>query len=278
MSTMTAAEAERIVEIVSDALQLEGHRHRPVSALMGYDLGQICTALKLCIANEFLLIENGFRPDLDLAEGAALYDSIPWSVVSGFVPDDQVDSVVPERAFADVIDASTMKLRGPFATEETGTSLARFCESIGPGDPDYWRKVYARIGLEYTPASPTGNRPYLGSVATNEQMAADEGRGPFIWLPQAVASVLLLWALYPDNPYSYYTLLRWVVCGIFAFLAVKARDHDAGGWVWALGITAALYNPVVPVGLGREVWSLVNVATAGLALASLFVFRPRSLE
>jgi hypothetical protein len=79
---------------------------------------------------------------------------------------------------------------------------------------------------------------------------------------------MLLWALNPDNPYGYYILLRWVCCGVFAYLAFKAVGQERQGWVWVLGISAALYNPLVPVHLTREIWSVVNVVTIAIAVAS----------
>ena len=63
-----------------------------------------------------------------------------------------------------------------------------------------------------------------------------------IWVPQLLASLMLLWALNPENPYGYYILLRWVCCGVFAYLAFKALDQGHQGWVWVLGITAAVYK------------------------------------
>ena len=53
---------------------------------------------------------------------------------------------------------------------------------------------------------------------------------------------MLLWALNPDYPYGYYILLRWVCCAAFAYLAVKALGQNQQGWVWVLGITAAVYT------------------------------------
>lgn len=91
-----------------------------------------------------------------------------------------------------------------------------------------------------------------------------------IWVPQLVATLMLLWALNPENPYGYYILLRWVCCGIFAYLAFRKSKHGDQGWVWVLGITAAVYNPILRVHLTREIWSVVNVVTIGIALASVF--------
>jgi FtsH-binding integral membrane protein len=94
-----------------------------------------------------------------------------------------------------------------------------------------------------------------------------------IWIPQVVASALLLWALKPDNPYGYYILLRWVCCAAFAYLAIQALAHEKQGWVWVLGVTAVVYNPIIRVHLTRGIWSVINVATIVVAVASIFVLK-----
>jgi hypothetical protein len=94
-----------------------------------------------------------------------------------------------------------------------------------------------------------------------------------IWVPQLVAGLVLLWALNPENPYGYYIILRWVCCGIFAHLAFKAFEQGNQGWVWTLGITAAVYNPILRVHVTREVWSVVNVVTIGIMVASVFALK-----
>jgi len=67
--------------------------------------------------------------------------------------------------------------------------------------------------------------------------------------------------------------LRWVCCGVFAYLAFKALGQEQRGWVWVLGVTAALYNPIIRVHLTREIWSFVNVVTIGIAVASVFALK-----
>jgi len=81
---------------------------------------------------------------------------------------------------------------------------------------------------------------------------------------------MLIWALNPDNSYGYYILLRWVCCGIFAYLAFQALEIEKQGWVWVLGITALVYNPIFRVHLNRELWSIINVVTIGIAVVSIF--------
>ncbi len=90
-----------------------------------------------------------------------------------------------------------------------------------------------------------------------------------IWVPQLVVIGMLVWALNPTNPYGYYILLRWVCFGVFGYLALQAFDQRRQGWVWILGITAGLYNPIVPVHMTREIWSVINIATVLIAAASI---------
>lgn len=90
-----------------------------------------------------------------------------------------------------------------------------------------------------------------------------------IWAPQAIASLLLLIALNPENPYGYYIFLRWVVCGIFVYLAFYAIKEKKNGWAWTLGITALIYNPFFLIHFGRTIWTIVNVITIGAAAVSI---------
>ena len=73
------------------------------------------------------------------------------------------------------------------------------------------------------------------------------------------AIVLLLWALLPFNPYSYYTLMRFVVCGISIFLALKAHEKNKPQWQWIWIAIAVLYNPILRIHLGRDLWEVANV-------------------
>lgn len=95
-------------------------------------------------------------------------------------------------------------------------------------------------------------------------------------IAQIVGVAMLAWALVPANPYGYYVLLRIVLCGIFAFLAVKAHELKQIGWVWVLAITAVVYNPIVRVHLNREIWSVVNLVTIGLLIATVFAVRKKT--
>lgn len=89
---------------------------------------------------------------------------------------------------------------------------------------------------------------------------------------------MLLWALKPDNPYGYYALLRFVCCAVFTFLTFKAIAQRKEGWAWVFGVAAAVYNPFFPVSLSRDLWTIVNLFTVGLAIASIFVLKVSTIE
>lgn len=88
------------------------------------------------------------------------------------------------------------------------------------------------------------------------------------YLAQGITSLFLGVALLPGLPYTYFSLLRWVVCGCLVYLLTQALEKDEMGWAWVLAFVAILYNPIFKVSLEREVWTGVNLLTIGLLPAS----------
>lgn len=89
---------------------------------------------------------------------------------------------------------------------------------------------------------------------------------------------MLLWALVPVNPYGYYVLLRFAICGMAIYLAFRAHELEKTPWVWVFAVTAILYNPLIRVHLTREIWSVVNVATIVLFAWSIYVLKPKVVK
>lgn len=79
-----------------------------------------------------------------------------------------------------------------------------------------------------------------------------------------VAAVLLLAAALPVWPYGYYMLLRVVVFAAGGFCAWSLWQEGRQPVAVALGIVAVLFNPFVPAHLSREIWTLINLAAAGV--------------
>ncbi len=98
------------------------------------------------------------------------------------------------------------------------------------------------------------------------------------WLPQTICSIMLVGALFPGNPYEYYTLLRWVCCGVFLYLASNAYKQKQEGWTWIFGAIGLFYNPIFRVYLTREIWTIINIITAIIALASIFLLKDYKLK
>lgn len=78
-----------------------------------------------------------------------------------------------------------------------------------------------------------------------------------------VPAALLLVALLP-LPYGYYTFLRLIVTGWAVFLIwfeYQGRS-ELNGWAIGFALIAALFNPIVPVHLDREVWRIIDFVAA----------------
>ncbi len=94
-----------------------------------------------------------------------------------------------------------------------------------------------------------------------------------IWIPQAIVTPMLFGALIPENPYGYYLLLRYVCCVAFTYLTIQAFIRKKQTWIWILGATAILYNPLIRIHLTRETWLVVNLITIGIAWCSCFFMK-----
>jgi hypothetical protein len=77
----------------------------------------------------------------------------------------------------------------------------------------------------------------------------------------AIPVVVLLWAMLPGHPYSYFIFLRWVVCAAALLFVVLFHSHALVRWMYGFGFIALLYNPIFPVHLTRTIWLVLNVAT-----------------
>lgn len=82
-----------------------------------------------------------------------------------------------------------------------------------------------------------------------------------LWVVVAAVGLALL----PTLPYGYYSIMRWIVCASCAWLALSSYRSKREDWTWVWAVIAGVYNPIFSVHANREVWSLVNLATIGIA-------------
>lgn len=62
-------------------------------------------------------------------------------------------------------------------------------------------------------------------------------------------------------PYGYYQLLRVFIFCSSAYLVLEYKGQAGEGWMWILIALALIYNPVLRLSLGREIWAAVNIGT-----------------
>ena len=84
-----------------------------------------------------------------------------------------------------------------------------------------------------------------------------------------IAAAGMLFAAMGRHPYDYYTVMRWVVCGVSAFGAFQAVQSGKSGWAWLLAVFALAFNPFIPVHLKRNTWMFIDPAVAALLLLSI---------
>lgn len=78
------------------------------------------------------------------------------------------------------------------------------------------------------------------------------------------AIVALVLAVPPIFPYEYYAFLRVFICGVTAHYAYKCHKRGRGWELWRntlIGV-AVLFNPLIPVYLGKLLWSVADIALA----------------
>lgn len=72
----------------------------------------------------------------------------------------------------------------------------------------------------------------------------------------------MLVAALADWPYGYYQLLRFVTCGVAAYIAYLAYQRQKMWAAWLFGLIAVLFNPLIPVHLNRGAWAVIDFTCA----------------
>ncbi len=89
------------------------------------------------------------------------------------------------------------------------------------------------------------------------------------------AVILLILASTVNLPYTFYFFLRYFICSITIWLAWLAFVSSEGLWLfwcWSFSITAFVFNPIIPLGLGRNIWRITDLLVSALLIGSLFTF------
>jgi len=85
--------------------------------------------------------------------------------------------------------------------------------------------------------------------------------------------ILLFLAMIEGLPYGFFTLLRLVVFGTTVFLSWLAYKSERHAWTWIFGFIALVFNPLIPLYLGRDLWVVIDLLVAIFLIVSIFAFK-----
>ena len=97
-----------------------------------------------------------------------------------------------------------------------------------------------------------------------------------LYIAWLIAAVMLVFAAVEKQPDSFYTLLRWVCCAVFAYSGVTSFQMKRMLWLCIFGVLAVLFNPIFPLGLDRSSWIVADLLSIGAMLIAAFIFRKLS--
>jgi hypothetical protein len=118
-------------------------------------------------------------------------------------------------------------------------------------------------------ASPSQAEAFSAKSSASQNSTHMKSAALGIIVAKLIAAVLLFAAL--GHAFDYYTILRWIVCGVAAFAAFQSAQMKIFGWMVVFIIVAIVLNPIVPFHLKRDTWPIVDATAAVLFLMSIIV-------
>lgn len=82
-------------------------------------------------------------------------------------------------------------------------------------------------------------------------------------LIKLVVAVLLILCL-ANMPYGFYTLVRFIAAGAFAYLSYDYFKSKRDGLGFTFAALAVLFQPFFKIALGRFIWNSIDVIVAVL--------------
>ena len=93
-----------------------------------------------------------------------------------------------------------------------------------------------------------------------------------LYIAWLIAAVMLVFAAAEKQPDSFYTLLRWVCCAVFAYSAVTSFQMKRMLWLGIFAVLGIVFNPILPLPLDRRLWITVDWFSIGAMVFASFVF------
>lgn len=84
-----------------------------------------------------------------------------------------------------------------------------------------------------------------------------------------IAAAALLVAALAHWPYGFYRFLRFAICLAAGLLAWNCYEGKKPIWALVMTGVTILFNPIVPIGLRRDEWAIID-----MVVAVIFLFCP----
>lgn len=86
-----------------------------------------------------------------------------------------------------------------------------------------------------------------------------------------IVLAVLLFLCLADMPYGYYQIIRFIGLVGFGILAYNAyeKGHLIEGVIYAF--LALLFQPILKISLGRELWNIVDVVIGVVLIVTVFM-------
>ena len=93
-----------------------------------------------------------------------------------------------------------------------------------------------------------------------------------LYIAWLIAAVMLVFAAAEKQPDSFYTLLRWICCAVFAYSAFTSYQVKRVLWLGIFVVLAALFNPIFLSLRDRSLWIVADWFSIGAMVIAAFVF------
>ena len=91
-------------------------------------------------------------------------------------------------------------------------------------------------------------------------------------ITRVITAGLLFWAI-SYHPYSYYNLLRIIVCAVSIYGLINYVKMKNKLFAWIFGVMAFIFNPIIPVYLDKGLWQVIDVICGVILLISIFFIK-----
>lgn len=133
----------------------------------------------------------------------------------------------------------------------------------------------ARLAEEFSPFPKKNVQADERSVPKETSHALPHSKTLIPWLALCCAG-FLFFALASSLPYSYFTLLRFIVCFTSIVVCVWSADKKIEWFKWTHCIVILLFNPVLKFHLGRNLWSIMDLVTGCFMIFTAFYIWKKS--